>query len=365
MRTFLLLFFIMPIFFMPAYADDLYEETAALTGVEAMEEALGADTREISGELRADGGYDVRGALSRLWRKILEGLKEEAARNFTFVSGLVAIGVFCAAADSLCTSAGIRRYIDLTACCAAAVTLLSSVDSITEQTVRSLNAISDYSKAALPALFTAAAACGTVSSSAAKYAAVCFAMDVFMSVSQKVIIPLIYAYTALSVSNSLFSNPLLQNLARLTKWMTTTGMTGITIAFSAYIGMTGLVTGSVDAAAIRTAKTVISTALPVVGGIISDASATVISAARVIKNSAGVFGLIAACALCAGPFAALSVKMLALKAAAAVSAAISNGGFSGLISDIANAMGMLLGLLGCCGIMLFISIMAAIRAVGM
>ena len=142
-------------------------------------------------------------------------------------------------------------------------------------------------------------------------------------------------------------------------------MTAMTIAFSAYIGMTGLVAGSIDAAAIKTARTVISTSLPVVGGIISDASGAVLSAASVIKNSAGVFGLIAVCALCAGPFAVLSVRMLVLKAAAAASDMVPNSRLSGLISSVSAAMGLLLGLLGCCGIMLFISITAGIKAVSL
>ena len=54
-----------------------------------------------------------------------------------------------------------------------------------------------------------------------------------------------------------------------------------------------------------------------------------------------------------------------LKAAAAASDMIPNGRLSGLISSVATAMGLLLGLLGCCGIMLFISIMAGIKAVNL
>ena len=36
-----------------------------------------------------------------------------------------------------------------------------------------------------------------------------------------------------------------------------------------------------------------------------------------------------------------------------------------LIASVAAAMGLLLGLLGCCGIMLFISIMAGMKAVSL
>ena len=104
--------------------------------------------------------------------------------------------------------------------------------------IRDRNQLSDYSKAALPAIFTAAAACGAVGSASAKYAATCLALDVLMSLSQKLIIPLVYSYLALAVAGSVFPNYLLSNTAKLTKWMAVTVMTAMTIAFSAYIGMT-------------------------------------------------------------------------------------------------------------------------------
>ena len=362
MKRLFVLLLLMPCFITTCHAEDIYASAARETGIYAVEKLEG-DAGDVAGELRLDGSYDTGGALGRLWKGLLEKLRAELQSSAGFAAGLVAVALLCALAGSLCTSAGIRDYINLAGCCAAAVALLGGMDGIVSETVDSLNKLSDYSKAALPALFTAAAACGAVTSSAAKYAAVCLAMDVLMSAAQGVIIPLVYAFLAVSLAHSLFPNSLLSNIARLAKWLAGTIMTGLTIAFSAYIGMTGLITGSVDAVAVKTAKTVISTALPVVGGIISDASGTVLSAAQVIKSSAGVFGLIAVCALCAGPFAMLSVKMLILRAAAAVSDTIPNGRLSGFISSVSTAMGLLLGLLGCCGIMLFISLMAGMKVV--
>lgn len=367
MRTVLLSLMLLPLFILPAYAEDkdIYEQAAQETGVYAMEADLPEAVKTISGDMRIDGSYDASNALERLWKSLIYSVNEQLHENLRMASGLIAIAVLCALAGSVCGSKPIRDYINLAGCCAAAISLLGGVDGIVAQTVEALNQLSDYSKAALPAMFTAAAACGAVSSAAAKYAAVCLALDVLMSMSQKLIIPLVYSYLALSVASSVFPNSLLSNTARLTKWLATTAMTAMTIAFSAYIGMTGLISGSVDAMAIKTARTVISTSLPVVGGIVSDASAAVLSAASVIRNSAGVFGLIAVAALCAGPFAMLSVKMLILKAAAAASDMVPNGKLSGLISSVSTAMGLLLGLLGCCGIMLFISIMAGIKAVSL
>ena len=105
------------------------------------------------------------------------------------------------------------------------------------------------------------------------------------------------------------------------------------------------------------------TVLPVVGGMMSDASGAVLAAAGVIRSCAGAFGLITVCILCAGPFAVLSVKMLILKAAAAVTDSMQSPRLSALFSGVGSAMGLLLGLLGCCGIMLFISMLAGMKAV--
>lgn len=365
MRVLLLILLMLPAFTVPAYAGDIYEQAADETGIYAVEEQLPEEAREISGSLKVDGSYDTENALERLWKSLVENVKGELGDVLKIAGSLIAISMLCALSGSLCSGKPIKEYISIAGCCAAAVLLLGNVDSIVEETVEALNQLSDYSKAALPAMFTAAAACGAVGSASAKYAATSLALDVLMSASQKIIIPLVYSYLALAVAGSVFPNSLLSNTARLTKWLAGTIMTAMTIAFSAYIGMTGLVAGSIDAAAIKTARTVISTGLPVVGGIISDASGAVLSAASIIKNSAGVFGLIAVCAMCAGPFALLSVRMLVLRAAAAASDMVPNSRLSGLIASVSTAMALLLGLLGCCGIMLFISITAGIKAVGL
>lgn len=364
MRILLFILLLLPAFGGTAYAEDLYRQTAEETGIYAVE-TLPDDIQDISGALKVDGSYDAGSALERMWKSFTGRARRELGENLRSASALVAIAIACALSGSVCSGKAIKEYINIAGCCAAAVGLLGGVDSIVSQTVSALNQLSDYSKAALPAIFTAAAASGAVGSAAAKYAAVCLALDVLMSLAQKWIIPLAYAYLALALAGSVFPNSLLSNTARMIRWVATTSMTFMTLAFSAYIGMTGIISGSVDAVAIKTARTVISTSLPVVGGLISDASSAVLSAAAVIKNSAGVFGLIAVCALCSGPFALLSVKMLVLKAVAAATDMVPNGRLSSLIASVAAAMGMLLGLLGSSGIMLFISIMAGMKAVSL
>ena len=346
-----------------AYAEELAERAAEEAGAYSLEEQLTDEEKEISGKLSFDGSYDAGGAIARVWKSFLNNIVSELRDNLSIGATLVTIALLCALGGSLCSSKGISEYIEIAGCCGAAMIMLKGVDGIVSQTVESMFRLSDYSKAALPVIFTAAAAGGALTSAGAKFAAVSLALDVLMSIAQKLVVPLVYAYLAVTVANGVFPNSLMAAAARFTKWAATIIMTGMTISFTAYIGMTGVITSSTDAAAVKTMRTVISTVLPVVGGMISDASGAVLAAAGVIRSCAGAFGLITVCILCAGPFAVLSVKMLILKAAAAVTDSMQSPRLSALFSGVGSAMGLLLGLLGCCGIMLFISMMAGMKAV--
>ena len=182
MRTLLLILLFLPAFGGVAYAEDIYQQAAEDTGIYAVEE-LPQELRDISGALKVDGSYDTGSALERLWKSFRDSVRRELGENLRSASALVAIAIACALSGSVCSGKAIKEYINIAGCCAAAVSLLGSLDSIVSQTAAALNQLSDYSKAALPAIFTAAAACGALGSSAAKYAAVCLALDVLMSLA--------------------------------------------------------------------------------------------------------------------------------------------------------------------------------------
>ena len=226
-----------------------------------------------------------------------------------------------------------------------------------------LQTVSDYSRAVLPAVYTAAAVSGAVVSAGASYAAVLLGLNILMEMLRRLAVPMIYAYLALGISRSIYPNAILNTVIGAIKWAAATGITLLTTGISAYIGMTGALTGPADAAAIKGAKLVISNTLPLVGGILSDAASVVLSSAAVIKNAAGVFALIGICAMCLTPFIAIGVKMLLFRLCAAVASALEGKRLAVLLGDLSNAFGMMLGVMGCLTIMLFVSFMAAIRTV--
>ena len=108
--------------------------------------------------------------------------------------------------------------------------------------------------------------------------------------------------------------------------------------------------GSADGATVKVAKAAISGVVPVVGGILSEVSETVMAGAGMLKNTIGIFGMLAVLAACAYPFLQLGVQYLLYKLSAFLAAAVGPPGLSKLIGGLGGAFGLVLGMTGCGGI---------------
>ena len=347
----------------PATASSGAPQEAAVPEVAGVEASLGEDERWIGGDLSLDGSYDSQGAIRRLIEKLLSAVKQRLHEEAATLTGLMALALIMAVGEGFCDGKTGRRMLAIAGTGAVAVLILGDMKGVFRQSLEAIQQLSDYSLAAIPAIYTAAAASGAVVSAPVKYAAASFCMNTLIDLSQTLIVPMIQAFAALSLCLALTDAPILGAVCRVIRWTANTLMSLATMAFTAYLSLSGLIAGSTDAAAVKTAKTVLSTALPVVGGILSDSAGVVLSAAAIIRNSAGAFALIAVCALCLGPFAILLVKMLLFRAASAATEQILEGRISRFLGNMGGAMAMLLGVLGSCGLMLLISIAAGIRTV--
>lgn len=362
MKKLLCLMLMLPLFSVTCFAESVPEETAEQTGAYHVQDGLSTEELEISGELRLDGAYDAKGALERGWKRLIEKFRETLRAEMGFGGKFLVIAVCCGLSGSLSSEGRIPRWFEIGACCAASCLLAAHVGGIFYQAEETLAHLHDYAKAAFPAFFTSLAASGATASASVRYASVVFASDLFMSAAQRLILPLIQAHLCLSICAAVFDHALLRSVCKITKACAVGSMSILCSVFCAYIGLSGVITGSADAAAVKTVKSVISAALPVVGSILSNSASGILAAAGMIKNTAGVFCLISVCAICIAPFACLSVKYLVYKASALLSSLSGSERYVQLISSMGAVYGMLLGLIGSFGFMLFFSFLSGIQA---
>ena len=155
----------------------------------------------------------------------------------------------------------------------------------------------------------------------------------------------------------------LKMLAALIKGTIVFLLTAGLLVFVGYLTASGAIAGSADAAAVKAAKMTISRAIPVVGGILSDAAETVLAGAGVLRGTVGVVGMLVVLAICLTPFLQLALHYLTYKGAAALTGTVAGPRLSGLMDNLGGAFGLILGMTGSCALVLLFSIVSAVSAV--
>ena len=253
--------------------------------------------------------------------------------------------------------------IELSVSVGIGLLLTSGSSAMIQTATETVSQLSEYGKLLLPVMAGALASQGGVTSATALYAGTAVFDTVLGGVIRSLSVPVVYAMLVLSMAAAATGNAGIVKLKGLIKWFVAWVMKGALYLFTGYMAITGVVSGAADASAIKAAKLTISSMVPVVGGILSDASEAVIVGAGVIKGAMGLYGVLAILAIWITPFLSIGIRYLLLKLTGAVCEGFGMKRGSSLIADFSSAMGMLLGMIGTLMVMLLITTVCFMKAV--
>ena len=315
----------------------------------AQSEALDLDAlQDAAGGYLPDGALEAGISLDEGLQTILNtgsgqisGVVRKAVRSGV----LLLTGVLlCGLAEGLYGGMGVSQTTDVVAIVGAlAITAVAVADanSLIGMGREALEQMETFSKILLPTITAAAAAAGSPSGAVARQLATMLFSDILITLINRLLLPLVYTL----------------------KWVVTSVLTVVLLVFVGYLTVSGVIAGSTDAVTVKAAKFTMSSLVPVVGGILSDAAETVLAGAGILKNAVGVFGMLAVLCMCVAPFLQLGIHYLTYKVTSALSATVSSGRVAGLIDQIGGAFGLVLGMTGASALLLLISMVSAITAV--
>lgn len=360
MKRVLLLIALAALLALPVRAQSVAEQEAKILGADTLYDGLDSDARALLGDApptAADFGKS-------LWRVITQTLSELPLREALRTGGmLLAVLVLCALCADLDASLSARAVslagaLGLTAICAGS--LRSMIGLATE----TLDRVGSFTTLLLPVLSAALTASGGVTSGAALYVGSMMFFDALVRLVRGLLIPLTYAYVAVAAAECAAGEGRLLRLCELIDWSIRSLLKGVLYLFTAYLAITGIVTGSSDEAAVKAASSALGAAVPVVGSILSDAAGSVLAGARLVKNSAGVFGVLALLSIGLAPFLRIGLHYLVLKGATAIGGTLDAGANAKLLEKLTSAMGYMLAMTGSCILMSLLSCCCFMKAVG-
>lgn len=261
-------------------------------------------------------------------------------------------------------SGTVKRTAELAGAVTVAGVLLYNANTLIRLGAQTVSTISEYGKLLLPVMTAAMAAQGGATASAALYTGTAVFDTVLSSLIANLLVPLVYLFLALAAANSAVGEELLKKMRDFVKWFVSWCLKTILTVFTTYMSITGVVSGTTDAAALKATKVTISSVVPVVGGILSDASEAVLVSAGLMKNAAGIYGILAVLAVFLDPFLRIGSHYLLLKLTAAICGVFGSKRMTELIDDFSAAMGLLLAMTGAACLLLLISTVCFMKGVG-
>ena len=284
-------------------------------------------------------------------------IKEAAGVCATLIGISLLVGLLGEIAGNM------KPVVELTGSIVVAISLFQPMKSLIRMGAQTVTQVSQYGKLILPVMTGALAAEGGITKSGSLYAVTAFFDACISEGIASILTPIIYLYLCICVTVNLFPEAILKNVKNLIKWLISWLLKTILYLFTGFISITGVVGGATDATVLKATKLTISGMVPVVGGILSDASEAVLVSAGIMKNAAGIYGLLTVIAIWIGPFLRIGVQYLMLKVTSGTCEIFGAKQMTEIMKDFSCAMGFLLAMTGAVCMIFIISTICFMKGV--
>ena len=289
--------------------------------------------------------YVINAALAELMPSFKEALR--------LCTALIATSLLTSLLSGICGKD--QPALSLGSTAAVVLILSQPANTMLQLGVSTVRKLTEYGKLLLPVMTGALAAQGAVTKSGALYTASALFHSLLSSAVAQLLVPLAYLLLTVSVAVRFYDHMMLQNMKDFLKWLLSWGLKTVLYIFTGYISLTGIVSGTTDAAMLKATKLTIAGAVPVVGSILSDASEAVLVSVGLMKNAAGIYGILTMIALCIGPFLQVGVQYLLLNITSGICFMFGVKESASLIKDYSAVMGIILAMLATVCVILLIS----------
>ena len=339
------------------------DELSGIVDIRSLERNVPDEAEQTVRGLSPDGAGSLEEGIGNLWGQVGALFGGALSDSLKTAGMLLAIALLTGMAGGV-TDGRAAGYVTLAGVMGVAVLSVTGLGSFIASAKDSLGRLADYSKLLLPSLAAAGAAAGQPASSVARQAVTALFWDGLITLYDRLLFPLMYVYAALLTLQSAFAQDGVKRLAGLIKWLVG-GVLGLSLTvFTLYLTISGAISGQADALAMKSARVTLSGMVPVVGGIIGDASETLVAGAGILKNSIGLFGLFVVLGVTAGPCVGLGVRYIAFKLTAALSGSVCDERLAGYMDGLSSLFAMVLGMTAASGFLLCVSIISCVQAGG-
>ncbi len=318
-----------------SYADDIKE----------IYDSLDLETRQLLKDNGADTA-DFNSMFGVTPQKILELTKKLITGNIEapthsavrLVAVIILIAIFeCFAPDDT----RIKTIVGIVGNLICIISIISPLSTAISSAVSSISVCEKLMLALIPVLAAVVTVTGNPTL-AANFRSIAFAgAQIISGISNGCIVPIVGAVMALDVTGSIMPSFKLGGITTLIKKAITAVLTFVSTLFVAFLGIKGALANAADTVASKGIKLVISSAVPVVGGALSEAYSGIIGSLVLVKSTIGIFGIAAVALVNLPSCIQLLFWIFSLRLSAAIGELFNQQSIAELLRALASSLTLL------------------------
>lgn len=352
MKKIVLSFVLIFLFTLPVSAqenyEDFYKNQYEQSGASSLNEYLPRETREFLSENGIDlDNPDWISAISgkNIFSHIWSFLKSGALKPFAAGVAILAIILISATLSGMELNANVGSATIYATALSTAAVIAVPVFSVISSSVDAMQGCAVFMTAFVPVFAALVASSGGAVTSAAMSALLLGATQVVSYVSNFIVVPLTSGYMALSLASSvspvLSRSGIADGIKKISFWI----MSLLTTVFVGILSIQTVVSASSDTLALKTAKFIVGSSVPIAGTALSEALTTVTASLGLLKSSVGVYGVIACIAIFLPFLAELLIWRVVLVISSCISDLFSIPKISGLLRSVDTVMSVITGII--------------------
>lgn len=285
---------------------------------------------------------------ANLFTKIIDVFLKELKNNISLVIKIIGIAILCSILKNIQSNFGesgtseIAFYVCYILVVILIITTFSNTINLCKDTI---NQISNLMKFLVPLIISLIVATGNVTTVAMLQPVLITMIALISNLMSNFILPVIFISTVINIVSNISEHVNIEKLSVLLRksalWCTEI----ILIVFVGILSLEGSLSSTVDGITAKTAKAVVSSAIPVVGKILGDTVDSVIGGVAITKNAIGFVGIIAILAVTLIPLIKTFIVMIVFNLSSALIEPIADKRIVKCMSGVGDSIKILFAIL--------------------
>lgn len=314
------------------------------------------NSKQYTGEFFADADISeilnsaISGKVdnSKIYKKILNILGTEVQTGIKSLLSILAIIIIHSILKSISESLendSISKLIYYVQYIAIVTIIMSNFSDVINLVKQTSNNLIGFMNILIPVLVSLMLYTGSITTTSILEPIILFLINFIGNLIQNILIPIILIIASISIISKISDQVQVAKLSKFLKSSTLWFLGIILTIFVGIVSLEGTLASSVDGITAKTAKSIVSSAVPVVGKILGDVVDSVLGCGIILKNAVGFVGVVIIISICIVPILKLSVLTISYKLVASISEVIADAKIVKLLDEMGDIFKILLGIL--------------------